>query len=111
MLDWQSMLANTAQMGNDTACKIARQFYDSIEYPADVDKVKLEGVVNRTVAWACQFDPEQFVRELNSKTDFGALVNQVSFELFFEFHIDNFCIIFRIMSTNRPPKLWKIARP
>ena len=68
---------NTKRLTNDTLCDAASEFFTVFEYPADVDKVKLQEVIGRGVAWYCQFNPQSFVEELNKVTNFEALMYEV----------------------------------
>lgn len=77
MLDWQSSMSKLAAMDNDVMCDMAGKFFDMMEYAPDVNKVKMKGITDRTVAIYCQMDPRQLIEELNNKTDFEALVSQV----------------------------------
>ena len=77
MLNWQSMLLKTDMLANDTVCNMARMYFDSFEYPENVDKDRLKETLDRAVGWYCSFNPVRFVEELNSKTNFETLLYQV----------------------------------
>jgi hypothetical protein len=49
MLDWQNALMSLDKMSEDRVCELAQLYFESFEYPADADEVKLGEVVNRTV--------------------------------------------------------------